>query len=62
MNTDGRAAAATGSTRPHAPPALAGPGRLAPVTDHTGALPDPHPAAPALLAAAVRRNGRKPRR
>lgn len=49
MSTDDRVAVTPGIARPHTTPGLAGPGRLGPVTDHTGALPDLRPAAPALI-------------
>ncbi|MEU1455000.1 hypothetical protein [Streptomyces avermitilis] len=49
MSTDDRVAVTPGIARPHTSPALAGAGRLGPVTHHTGALPDLRPAAPALI-------------
>ncbi|MFF0000004.1 hypothetical protein [Streptomyces avermitilis] len=49
MSTDDRVAVTPGVARPHAPPGPAGPGRLGPVNDHTGALPDLRPAAPGLV-------------
>ncbi|MET7909669.1 hypothetical protein ABZS98_15550 [Streptomyces avermitilis] len=49
MSTDDRVAVTPGIARPHTSPALAGAGRLGLVTHHTGALPDRHPAAPALI-------------
>ncbi|MEU2583506.1 hypothetical protein ABZ612_11180 [Streptomyces avermitilis] len=49
MSTDDRVAVTPGIARPHTSPALAGAGRLGLVTNHTGALPDRHPAAPALI-------------
>ncbi|MEW2414648.1 DUF1343 domain-containing protein [Streptomyces sp. NPDC046866] len=54
MSTHDRAAVTTGIARLHASPALAGPGRLGLVTNHTGVLPDLRPAAPALLEAGAR--------
>ncbi|MFJ9732542.1 exo-beta-N-acetylmuramidase NamZ domain-containing protein [Streptomyces sp. NPDC101171] len=54
MSTDDRVAVTTGIARLHAAPALAGPGRLGLVTNHTGVLPDLRPAAPALLESGVR--------
>ncbi|MCS0604230.1 DUF1343 domain-containing protein [Streptomyces sp. LP11] len=54
VTTDGRAPVTPGVARLHRSPALAGPGRLGLVTNHTGVLPDLRPAAPALLAAGVR--------
>ncbi|MFI9249970.1 exo-beta-N-acetylmuramidase NamZ domain-containing protein [Streptomyces sp. NPDC053069] len=54
MSTDDRGTVTTGIARLHASPALAGPGRLGLVTNHTGVLPDLRPAAPALLEAGAR--------
>ncbi|MEU7426183.1 DUF1343 domain-containing protein [Streptomyces sp. NPDC040750] len=54
MSTDDRAAVTTGIARLRASPALAGPGRLGLVTNHTGVLPDLRPAAPELLEAGAR--------
>ncbi|GGN21277.1 exo-beta-N-acetylmuramidase NamZ family protein [Streptomyces fuscichromogenes] len=51
MSTDDRGTVTTGIARLHAAPGLAGPGRFGLVTNHTGVLPGPRPAAPALLAA-----------
>ncbi|MGP4088299.1 exo-beta-N-acetylmuramidase NamZ family protein [Streptomyces sp. KR55] len=54
MSTDDRVAVTTGIARLHASPGLARPGRLGPVTNHTGVLPDLRPAAPALLEVGAR--------
>ncbi|MFF5535307.1 exo-beta-N-acetylmuramidase NamZ domain-containing protein [Streptomyces cinerochromogenes] len=54
MGTDDRVRVTPGIARLHASPALAGPGRLGLVTNHTGVLPGLRPAAPALLDAGVR--------